>query len=42
MQKAVRKQTGFATFLFTLVNSVKGLTFLLRKFTGNHALNVGG
>ena len=25
------KRTGFARLLFTLVNSVKGLTFLLRK-----------
>jgi len=31
MQKAVMKRTGFARLLFTLVNSVKGLTFLLRK-----------
>ena len=42
MQKEVMKRTGFARLLFTLVNSVKGLTFLLRKFAGNHALNVGG
>ncbi len=31
MQKEVMKRTGFARLLFTLVNSVKGLTFLLRK-----------
>jgi len=31
MQKEVMKRTGFARLLFALVNSVKGLTFLLRK-----------
>ena len=31
MQKEVIKRTGFARLLFTLVNSGKGLRFLLRK-----------
>ena len=31
MQKEVVKRTGLARLLFTLVNSGKGLKFLLRK-----------